>query len=119
MKKTLQVIMALILLAAVVHIALGVWSLFSGNLALNTLWFISGGLALVFIVFINYLIINMKPHKARFYAIGHITNILGSILMAAILCFLTAPHVALLLLLLLAETMLLFWSDRTTARVTL
>jgi hypothetical protein len=114
MKKAILIIAAILLLGGVIHI--GLTPLLYGGLTLNALWFSSAGLALIFAAFINYLVITAKPWQVRFFAVGHMSNILGSVLMGLILIFLPAPHVALLLILLVAETVLVIWSHVAAAR---
>ncbi|WP_126603020.1 hypothetical protein [Dictyobacter aurantiacus] len=105
MKKTLLGIAALLLLGGMVHIGLGIAQMiWVSGLVLDVLWFTSAGFALVYIAFINYLVTTAGPTQTRFFVIGHTTNILGCILLGLILIKLPAPHVALLFLLLVAET---------------
>jgi hypothetical protein len=114
MKKAILIIATIIFLGGVIHI--GLTPLLYGRLTLNALWFSSAGLALIYAACINYLVITAKPWQARFFAVGHMSNLLGSVLLGLILLFLPLPHVALLLLLLMAETVLVIWSQVAAAR---
>jgi len=106
MKRTILIIAGVVLLGGIIHCGIGLSPLFFGRLTLNHLWFTAAGMSLILIAFINYLVVNIKSWQISFFVVGHITNILGSILLGAILCFLPAPHIALLFLLLVAETVL-------------
>lgn len=111
MKKALLSIAALILLGGIVHIGLGVAHMILVNgLVLDVLWFTSAGFALVYNAFINYLVSTAVPTQTRFFVLGHITNMLSSIMLGLILVKFPAPHVALLFLLLVAETVLVIWT---------
>ncbi|HLZ58140.1 MAG TPA: hypothetical protein VKR06_14460 [Ktedonosporobacter sp.] len=111
MKRAILIIAAIVLLGGVIHIGLGLaHALLVSGLTLDVLWFTSAGLALICIACINYLVITIVPGQTRFFVPGHITNILGSILLGLILLKLPAPHVALLFILLVAETVLIIWS---------
>jgi hypothetical protein len=114
MKKAILIIAAVLFLGGVIHI--GLTPLLYGGLTLNALWYSSAGLALMFAAGINYLVITATPWQARFFAVGHLSNILGSVLLGLILLVLPAPHVALLLLLVVAETVLVIWSQVAAAR---
>jgi hypothetical protein len=114
MKKAILIIAAVLFLGGVIHI--GLTPLLYGGLTLNALWYSSAGLALMFAACINYLVITATPWQARFFAVGHLSNILGSVLLGLILLFLPAPHVALLFLLVVAETVLVIWSQVAAAR---
>lgn len=114
MKKAILIVAAILVLGGVIHI--GLTPLLYGGLTLNALWFSSAGLALILMACINYLVITVKPWQARFFAVGHLSNILGSVLLGLLLIFLPAPHVALLFLLLVAETVLVIWSHVASAR---
>ncbi len=104
MKKAILIIAAIIFLGGVIHI--GLTPLRYGGLTLNALWYSSAGLALIFAACINYLVSTAKPWQARFFAVGHMSNMLGSVLLGLIL----------LLLLLVAETVLVIWSQVAAAR---
>lgn len=120
MKKAILIIAAIVLLGGIVHIGLGVaHMLLVGGLVLDVLWFTSAGFALGYIACINYLVITAVPTQTRFFVLGHITNILSSILLGLILIKLPAPHVALLFLLLVAETVLVIWSHIQAKKVSL
>lgn len=111
MKKALLSIAALILLGGIVHIGLGVaHMILVSGLVLDVLWFTSAGFALVYNAFINYLVSTAVPTQTRFFVLGHITNMLSSIMLGLILVKFPAPHVALLFLLLVAETVLVIWT---------
>jgi hypothetical protein len=110
MQEAMLIIAAIILLGGMIHIGLGL----SKGLTLDRLWFTSAGLALILIAFINYLVLNINSWSVNVFLVVLLTNLLGSILLGLVLFFLRAPHVALLFLLLVAETVLMIWSYSQT-----
>lgn len=109
MKQAILMIAAILLLGGIIHMGLGL----SRGLTLDSLWFTSAGLALMLGAFINYLVLNITSWSVTVFLVVLLTNLLGSILLGLILFFFRAPHVALLFLLLVAETVLIIWSYST------
>jgi hypothetical protein len=106
MTQAILILSAIVLLGGVMHIGLGL----SRGLTLDHLWFTSAGLALMLIAFINYLALTIPAWSAPVFLVVLLTNLLGMIFLGLLLFFLRAPHVALLFLLLVAETILTIWS---------
>ncbi|GCE07458.1 hypothetical protein [Dictyobacter aurantiacus] len=86
-------------------------------MTLNALWFASGGFSLILLACINYLVVTSTP-RGSFFALGYISNVLGALLLALVLYFLRAPHVAVILLLIITEAILLIRLHTITARAT-
>ena|SRR5690242_1689952 len=110
MTQAVLILSTIILLGGMIHIGLGL----SRGLTLDQLWFTAAGLALMLIAFINYLSLNIHSWSVPVFLVVLLTNLLGTVLLGLVLFFLRAPHVALLFLLLVAETILTIWSYSQT-----
>ncbi|PEL82772.1 hypothetical protein CN609_09055 [Bacillus wiedmannii] len=105
MKKAILTCTIAILIIGIIHVA--VTPMNYKLYTIETLWFASAGYTLVFLSFLNYILISIKQKQTIFFIICHTANISCTILVALILTFAFAPHIILLFTLLVSETLLI------------
>lgn len=104
MRKAILTFNIAIFIIGIIHIA--VTPINYKSYTIEALWFASAGYTLIFLAFLNYILISIKQKQTRFFVICHAANILCTILVALILTFAFAPHIILLFVLLVSETLL-------------
>jgi len=104
MRKAILMITIAIFIIGISHIAVTPMSFKSYSI--DTLWFASFGLTLIFLAFLNYVLINIKERQPKIFVVCHIANILCTIFVALILTIALYPHIIFLFLLLISETFL-------------
>ncbi|MGG3575235.1 hypothetical protein ABES25_23875 [Bacillus gobiensis] len=104
MRKAILIVTITIFLIGVIHIA--VTPMTYNSYTIDALWFASAGFTLIFLAFLNYIVINIRQRQARVFVVCHIANILSAILVALILTIAIAPHIIFLFVLLVSETLL-------------
>jgi hypothetical protein len=104
MRKLILTIAAFIFIIGVLHIV--VTPITYQGYTIDDLWFASGGLALIFIAFLNYILMNIKQRETKVFIVCHVANMLVTILVSLLLTFVLAPHIIFLFVLLVLETLL-------------
>ncbi|WP_242143212.1 MULTISPECIES: hypothetical protein [unclassified Bacillus cereus group] len=104
MRKAILIFIVAIFIIGVIHIA--VTPINYKSYTIEALWFASAGCTLIFLAFLNYVLISIKQRQTRFFVICHTANILCTILVAFILTIAFAPHIILLFVLLVSKTLL-------------
>ncbi|QBD79744.1 hypothetical protein EPA93_28705 [Ktedonosporobacter rubrisoli] len=105
MKKVMLILASVIGVIGIIHISLTPF-LYKG-LTLDGLWFACAGLALILLTFLNYTRLTMTEKQSQLFVLCHIANILTVVMIGLILMHLFAPHVLLLFVLLVLQTILL------------
>lgn len=93
-----------IFLMGVVHIALT--PKFYKKLSPATLWYVSGGITLILVSFLNFILITVSNNELIAKLICHISNFASIVFLALLLKVLREPQVVLLLCLTILETAL-------------
>lgn len=104
MRKLILTIATLIFIIGVLHIV--VTPITYQGYTIDDLWFASAGLALIFLAFLNYILMNIKQKQTKIFVVCHVANMLLTILVSLLLTFAFAPHIILLFVLLVLETLL-------------
>ncbi|MGG0239241.1 hypothetical protein [Bacillus rhizoplanae] len=105
MRKAILTVTIAIFIIGIIHIA--VTPIIYKSYILDALWFTSAGLTLIFLSFLNYVLINIRQRPTKVFVVCHIANILCTILVALILTIALAPHIIFLFVLLVSETLLI------------
>jgi hypothetical protein len=79
MKTLDRVVAALILLLGITHVGLGLAPVFRGQLDIPGLWFLSGGLMLIYLALLNFVRAALPTAAARWAAFG--ANVLALVFM--------------------------------------
>lgn len=110
MKKVILTVTIAIFIIGICHIAITPVKSYS----IDSLWFASAGLTLIFLALINYVLINIKERQSKIFVVCHIANILCTIFVALILMVALYPHIIFLFLLLISETFLVIRLQTST-----
>ncbi|WJH34469.1 hypothetical protein N6H14_32445 [Paenibacillus sp. CC-CFT747] len=104
MRKSIVTIAIVIFIIGVLHIV--VTPIAYQGYTIDDLWFASAGLALIFVAFLNYILMNIKQRQTKIFVVCHVANTLLTILVSLLLTFAFAPHIIILFVLLVLETLL-------------
>ncbi|MCQ6564026.1 hypothetical protein [Paenibacillus mendelii] len=104
MRKLILTIATVIFMFGVLHIV--VTPITYQGYTIDDLWFASFGLALIFLAFINYVLMSIKQRQTKVFVVCHAANMLCTILVSLLLTFALAPHIIILFVLLVLETLL-------------
>ncbi|MDF2650879.1 MAG: hypothetical protein K0Q73_6684 [Paenibacillus sp.] len=104
MRKLILTIATVIFIIGVLHIV--VTPITYQGYTIDDLWFASAGSALIFLAFLNYILMNIKQRQTKIFVVCHVANIMFTILVSLLLTFAFAPHIILLFVLLVLETLL-------------
>lgn len=106
MRKAMSIVTTALLIIGIIHVLLT--PMFHGaGLTVASLWFASFGLALMFLAFLNYTIMKSELKSTRLFVLGYVANLLTALLVAVLLTCALYPHIILLFVLLVVETVLL------------
>lgn len=112
MRKAMLIVTIAILIIGIIHV-LSTAMFHGAGLTVTSLWFASFGLALMFLAFLNYTLMKSEQKSTRLFVLGHVANLLLTLLVAVLLTQALYPHIILLLVLLVAETALLLHAHLT------
>ncbi|WP_066393069.1 hypothetical protein [Neobacillus mesonae] len=105
MRKIILSITMVICMFGIVHIA--VTPIGYNGYTINDLWFASFGCSLIFLALLNYVVMNIKQRQTNIFIVCYVANILCAILVSLILTRALFPHIILLFVLLVLETILI------------
>ncbi|QED47917.1 hypothetical protein [Cytobacillus dafuensis] len=106
MKKAILTVIITIFIIGVIHIS--ITPMTYKSYTLDAFWFLSAGFTLIFLTFLNYILINISQRQLRIFVVCHIANILCTIFIGLILTIAFYPHIIFLFLLLVTLTLLVF-----------
>ncbi|GCE03408.1 hypothetical protein [Dictyobacter aurantiacus] len=112
MRKTKFIITIVISLIGMLHVALTPM-LHGATPTVADIWFASFGLMLMFLAFLNYTLMNVAQNPTKLFVLGHIANVLTALMVAVLLTLALYPHIILILVLLVVETVLLLHTHLT------
>jgi hypothetical protein len=100
-----------VLIVAIAIMALGTLHIivtprFYKGLTIDTLWFISGGLTLIFLAFLNIILVTNQGKDSNIFVFCQVANCLTAIFLGFLLKIIFAPQVLVGFLLVLTEVIL-------------
>ncbi|MDZ5605695.1 hypothetical protein U2I54_00830 [Bacillus pseudomycoides] len=105
MRKAILTVTIAIMIIGMIHIV--VTPITYQSYTIDALWFASAGFTLIFLAFLNYVLISIREKQREIFVVCHIANILCTIFVALLLTVAFAPHIIFLFVLLVAETLLI------------
>jgi hypothetical protein len=104
MGKSILTVTTAIFIIGIIHLA--VTPITFKSYTIDALWFASAGFTLIFLAFLNYVLINIRQRQTKVFVVCHIANILCTIFVALLLTVAFEPHIIFLFVLLVSETLL-------------
>lgn len=121
MRKAIFIVISIAALALLIIGTLHVLvTLTSQGIALtvDAVWFASFGLMLMFVAFLNYILMASTLKSTILFVPGHVANLLTTLLVTALMIRAFYPHIILIFVLLVVETILLLYTHLTARQST-